>query len=94
MADQRENHWLARFLFKRNDLVREVFGQAYRELVRGIYGENPEAMYVMASRSLREGGWMVPATEAAETACRISPDSEPARREKEIVETWRARLRA
>ncbi len=94
LADQRENHWLARFLFKRNELVREVFGQGYRELVRGIYGASPELLYVMASRSLREGGWMQQAADAAEEACRVSPDSEPARREKEIVDTWRAHLRA
>lgn len=94
LADQRENHWLARFLFKRNELVRAVFGQSYRELIRGIYGPAPEFMCVMASRSLREGGWMKQAAEAAAEACRINPDSEPARREKEIVDTWRTCLRA
>ena len=94
LHDQKENHWLARFLFKRNELVREVFHGGYRDLVRGVYGDAPEFMYVMASRSLREGGWMKQAAEAAEAACRMSPDSEPARREKEIVDTWRAHLRA
>ena len=94
LADQADNHWLARFLFKRNELVREVFGQGYRELLRGIYGGAPESLYVMASRSLREGGWMQQAAEAAAKACELSADSEPARREKEIVDTWRARLRA
>ena len=54
----------------------------------------PEMMFIMASRSLREGGWMKQAAEAAEEACRLCPTSEPARREKEIVDTWRARLRA
>ncbi|MHC1791014.1 hypothetical protein [Solidesulfovibrio sp.] len=94
LSDQGENHWLARFLFKRNELVREVFGQGYRELIRGIYGSAPESMYIMASRSLREGGWMQQAEEAAVRACETSPESEPARREKEIVDTWRTRLRA
>ncbi|HML53318.1 MAG TPA: hypothetical protein PKC79_04435 [Solidesulfovibrio magneticus] len=94
LSDQGDNHWLARFLFKRNELVREVFGQGYRELLRGIYGAAPESMYVMASRSLREGGWMQQAAEAAAKACDLNPDSEPARREKEIVDTWRTRLRA
>lgn len=94
LSDQGENHWLARFLFKRNEIVREVFSQSYRELLRGIYGTAPESMYVMASRSLREGGWMQQAAEAAAKACETNPASEPARREKEIVDTWRARLRA
>ena len=94
LSDQGENHWLARFLFKRNEIVREVFGQGYRELIRGIYGAAPESMYVMASRSLREGGWMQQAAEAAAKACETNPTSEPARREKEIVDTWRQRLRA
>ena len=94
LADQRENHWLARFLFKRNELVRQAFGEAYRDLIRGVYGEEPEFLYTMASRSLREGGWMAQAALAAEEACRINPENEQARREKEIVDTWRARLRA
>lgn len=93
LSDQGENHWLARFLFKRNAIVREVFAQGYRELIRGIYGSAPESMYVMASRSLREGGWMQQAAEAAGQACEINPESEPARREKEIVDTWRTRMR-
>jgi len=94
LSDQGENHWLARFLFKRNGIVCEVFSQGYRELIRGIYGAAPESMYVMASRSLREGGWMQQAAEAAAMACETNPASEPARREKEIVDTWRTRLRA
>ena len=57
-------------------------------------GAAPESMFVMASRSLREGGWMQQAAEAAAKACDLNPDSEPARREKEIVDTWRTRLRA
>ena len=48
----------------------------------------------MASRSLREGGWMAQAALAAEEACRLNPESDQARREKEVVDTWRARLRA
>ena len=31
---------------------------------------------------------------AVEEACRLNPQSDQARREKEIVDTWRSRLRA
>lgn len=94
LSDQEANPWLARFLFKRNDLVREVFGGNYPELIRGVYGQSPELLYVMASRSLREGGWIRQAAEAAALGLEHNPDSPAARHEKEIVETWRDRLRA
>ncbi|QLA14747.1 hypothetical protein [Desulfolutivibrio sulfoxidireducens] len=93
LADQDKNLWLARFLFKRNDLVREVFEESYRDLTRAIYKEAPEMLEIMASRSLREGGWVVQAAEAAEAACRMWPDSQAAVSEKRAVDAWRTRLR-
>ncbi|NDY56910.1 hypothetical protein G3N56_09175 [Desulfovibrio sulfodismutans] len=93
LADQEQNHWLARFLFKRNDLVRLVFEENYRELIASVYKDAPEMLEVMAARSLREGGWVSQAAEAAEAACRINPASPAARDERQAVAAWRARLR-
>lgn len=93
LADQEKNHWLARFLFKYNGLVREVFEENYRDLIRAIYKDSPEMLEIMASRSLREGGWVVQAAEAAEAACVKWPESQAAAREKQTVDAWRARLR-
>ena len=94
LSDQETNHWLARFLFKRNELVRQVFEESYRELIAAVYDGRPEMLEVMAARSLREGGWAAQAAEAAEAACRVNPESEAARDERAAVEAWRARLRA
>ncbi|MDQ7831751.1 MAG: hypothetical protein RDU30_08460 [Desulfovibrionaceae bacterium] len=93
LADQGQNHWLARFLFKRNDLVRQIFEENYRGLIAAVYKDAPEMLEVMAARSLREGGWAPQAAEAAEAACRINPASRAARDERQAVASWRARLR-
>lgn len=93
LEDQEGNLWLARFLFKRDELVREVFEDAYEDLIRAIYKDAPEKLYVMASRSLREGGWVPQAAEAAEAAFAVNPVSALVLREKEVLESWRARLK-
>jgi len=93
LADQEQNHWLARFLFKRNDVVRLVFEENYRDLIASVYKDAPEMLEVMAARSLREGGWVSQAAEAAEAACRINPASPAALDERQAVAAWRARLR-
>ena len=94
LSDQGENSLLGRFLFEQNLLVRKIFGQDYDALVAAIYGNAPELMYVMASQSLRQGGWMTHAAEAARRACELGPVNTRVLREKQIVDTWTERIKA
>ena len=94
LSDQGENPLLGRFLFEQNALVRKIFGQDYTAFVASIYGDAPELMYVMASQSLRQGGWMAHATEAARRACELGPANPRVLREKQIVDTWTERIKA
>jgi hypothetical protein len=94
LSDQGENSLLGRFLFEQNQLVRKIFGQDYDSLISAIYGDAPELMYVMASQSLRQGGWMTHAAEAAKRACELGPANPRVLREKQIVDTWTERIKA
>ncbi|MGE4299710.1 MAG: hypothetical protein AB7E47_16950 [Desulfovibrionaceae bacterium] len=82
----KDNELVARFLFMQNDLVREVFGEAYENLVHGIYGNKPEMLHVLAARSLREGGWMAEAESAVGLALKRNPESRSAKSEKALLE--------
>ena len=94
LTDQGENPLLGRFLFEQNALVRKIFGQDYDSLLETIYGDSPELMYIMASQSLRQGGWMTHALEAVELALVACPSSPRVLREKQIVDTWTQRIKA
>lgn len=94
LADQGENPLLGRFLFEQNALVRKFFGQEYDAFTRAVYNQEPELLYVMASQSLRQGGWMSHATQAAEAAYRLAPTNPRVLREKQIVDTWMERIKA
>lgn len=86
LSDQEHNLWLARFLCKREDLVKKVFGRSHERLVTAVYRDRPEKLYVMAARSLREGGWLEEAAQALDTALEAAPDSPEVLREKEILD--------
>ena len=58
LCNHSDNSLLGRLLFSQNMLIREVFREEYQNLVDTIYGDEPEMLYVHASRSLRLGGWM------------------------------------
>ncbi|MFZ5428522.1 MAG: hypothetical protein ACOZEN_16280 [Thermodesulfobacteriota bacterium] len=88
------NPLLGRFLFEQNQLVRKIFGQEYDSLIAAVYGGEPEMMYVMASQSLRQGGWMTHSAEAAARACSMNPHNPRVLREKQIVDTWSERIKA
>jgi len=94
LGDQADNPLLGRFLHDQNALVRKIFGQDYDHLIRSIYGEAPETMYVMASQSLRQGGWMRHAAEAARRGFEANPLSPRVLREKQIVDTWLERVKS
>ncbi|MFW6005075.1 MAG: hypothetical protein ACOCPN_01235 [Desulfonatronovibrionaceae bacterium] len=57
LPEHRDNPLLARFFFAQEDLVREVFKSSYQELIRNIYRDQPEKLYLLAAESLRQGGW-------------------------------------
>lgn len=89
-----DNELLARYIFSENALVKAVFGEEYDGLVYAIYGEEPERMYVLASQSLRRGGWMEQASEAMEQALKQNPSSKLALQEKKIIDKWADRTKS
>ncbi len=93
LADHKDNILLARLLFEENDLAREVFGSDFASFVRAIYGNEPEIMYVYASRSLRQGGWMEDAARAVDEAARMCGSNPLVLQEKEIVDSWQRKLK-
>ncbi len=91
LARHRGNMLLARLLVAQNNLVRGVFGEEYQGLIAGVYGNQPELMYVLASQSLRQGGWMEEAQAAVAKAILLNPSESLVLQEKKIIDNWRAR---
>lgn len=87
------NALLARFLFEEAELVGQVFGEGGRELLRAVYGEESNEMYLLAAQSLRRGGWMEKAAAALARAGSDGEDSDIVLQEREIVDTWLRRLK-
>jgi hypothetical protein len=94
LADYGENHLLARFIYDQNDLVQSVFRGDYGELIRSLYADNPEDLYIYASRSLRQGGWMQDAAAAIEQASSIAPHKHGVLQEKKFIDKWRYKLKS
>ena len=88
-----DNVLLARFIFSQNELVRGVFADEYDGLVLAIYDDEPERMYVLASQSLRFGGWVDEAAEAVEWALKKNPSSKIVLQEKKIIDNWARRIK-
>ncbi len=92
LARHSENALLARYLFSQTQLVREVFGADYANLVATIYGEHPERMFVLAAQSLRLGGWVDEAALAVQGALAINPNERLVLQEKKILDNWTQRM--
>ena len=88
-----DNVLLARYIFSQNALVREVFKGEYDGLIFAIYGNEPERMYILASQSLRLGGWVEQAAEAVDQALKRNPASKMVLQEKKIIDNWADRMR-
>jgi len=88
-----DNVLLARYIFSENSLVRKVFKDQYDVLVFAIYGQEPERMYILASQSLRMGGWMDEASEAVGKAMEENPASRIVLQEKKIIDNWADRIK-
>lgn len=89
-----DNALLARLLYDQRDLIRDVFAAEYDGLIAAIYGADPVRMYVLAAQSLRQGGWLQEAETAIEDALRLEPGSPRVLQEREIVDSWRKRLKS
>lgn len=76
LAAHSNNHFLARFIYKENELVREIFSGGYEEFIDRVYGGKPEKMYLLAAKSLREGGWFKEAEGAIKAAEQLCPEAE------------------
>lgn len=94
LARHGDNQLLARFIVTQGELVREVFAEQYEELVAGIYGDEPENMYLLAAQSLRLGGWSEEAQASVQEAYRINPESKIVLQEKKIIDNWLARIQS
>lgn len=88
-----DNALLARYIFSQSELVETVFKDEYSGLVFAIYGPHPERMYVLASQSFRNGGWMEQADEAVTRALEQNPQSKMALQEKKIIDKWADRIK-
>ncbi len=82
----RQNALLARFIFAQNTLVRAVFKSRFDSLVQGIYGGEPDLMLVLATKSLRQGGWLREADTAVNEALRVNPANKEAIAERQLVD--------
>ena len=87
-----DNVLLARYIFSQNELVRDVFAKEYDNLISAIYETEPERMYVLASQSLRLGGWLEEAHQALESAMEVNPASNLVLQEKKIIDNWSLRI--
>jgi hypothetical protein len=81
-----ENALLARFIYDSNQLVREVFGRQYEELLRSMFGQEQERLYLLAAQSLRQGGWAGKASQAVEEAYGMNPDNARVASEKKAID--------
>lgn len=88
-----DNVLLARYIFSENKLVREVFKDEYDGLLLALYGTEPERLFLLASQSLRMGGWMEEATVAMQQALQQNPRSKIVLQEKKIIDNWISRIK-
>ncbi len=87
------NALLARFLVAQDTLVRAVFKERFEGLVKGVYGEQPELMWLLAAKSLRQGGWLSEAESAIEQALATNPQSAAVQAEKQLIERLDEQIR-
>ncbi|SOB59365.1 conserved protein of unknown function [Pseudodesulfovibrio profundus] len=87
-----ENDLLARYIYSKNDVVRSVFREEYDSLISCLYEDEPENMYILASRSFRSGGWLEEAGKALEHASQMRPDNKMVLQEKKIIDNWMKRI--
>jgi hypothetical protein len=94
LPHHKDNPLLARFLFARQELVKNVFKTAYDELIQAIYADTPENLYILAARSLRSGGWLDEARQAISKARKISPENKLVLQEMQLIDSRYKNIRS
>lgn len=90
----RDNKLLARLLYDRKDLIHSIYSQEeLAALLDSLYPQTPEKMYILASQSLRQGGWFENAARALDKALQINPENSAALQEKQFVAKQQGQLR-
>lgn len=87
------NPLLARFLYNREELVRGAFGTEFSHVIETIYSGAPHMHLVLASQSLRHGGWVREAHECVQEAQKLYPNSKTVLQERRIVDNWMRELK-
>lgn len=85
LPQHRNNPLLARFIYDQENTLRDVFQEHYTPLLQAVYGEAQDDLYLLAAQSLREGGWLRRAQDAADKALDLNPEQEAIRQEKKII---------
>lgn len=93
LALHRDNKLLARVVYDHYELIHSIYEENFNELLTTLYGENPENLYILASQSLRQGGWFENATLALERALDVNPQNKAALQEIEFVAKQKGQLR-
>ena len=86
LPEHSQSHTLARFLYDQDELVRHVFEAEYEQLIQDIYGQRPERLFLLAARSLREGGRLEKARLAVSRAQDVCRSDGDVLHEKEIID--------
>ena len=73
-SGQKENLYLARLLYDREDLIREAFAGEYDNFIRAVYGDGTQTLFLNAAASLAHGGRTDQAGAALERAVAMAPD--------------------
>ena len=94
LPHHKDNPLLARFLFARQALVKNVFKTAYDELIQAIYGDTPLNLYILAAKSLRAGGWLTEARQAIHSALKIAPENKLALQEMQLIDSRYKNIRS
>lgn len=71
---QRDNLYLARALYDREDLIREAFAGEYGNFLRAVYGDKLQTLFLNAAASLAHAGRMEQAKAALDRALLLAPD--------------------
>jgi hypothetical protein len=88
LVGEAANRPLARLIYEREDLLRQVFGPLYPSLLDAVYGQAAEAVFAESALSLAETGKADQAATAARQALQVNPGCPNAGQLLEIIEKF------